>query len=854
MDRINASGPDFYAILGLTKGATKLDVESQFSKRTLECHRDREMNEPLKRRRYELSDIQNAYETLVDDGKRAIYDFQSSLRTGYLNDKNEQSAYARRQEFLSFALQLYDEMADLPANTSTNETPAPTSVALQPQLAEAEKRSDSIEDEIKERNDVREKLRGVGQNNSPDLKLKTEAKRARKEILHAVPVEQLNLEVMNPKCTDVYVDIVAVHGLGAIPDITWKERISGINWLSHETMLPSATPQARILRFGYDSLWMGKTPIRTSLSTIAYKLLLSLSMNRVENLQRPLIFIGHCFGGLVIQRALNLAKMQHNAYPGVFDSSVGIVFLGTPHRGTKSFTRNSALFAAIAASSDLSQKFETTVLNSLASEDGGLLDVTDDFVNLCAGPGPNITCFYEQRPSKLGKIVGRDDIDEFIVDQNSATLDGHHKYGLELDHFSLNKFDRPNNPNYLQVRAEIRRFYDAAVKRVAHLSTETRSGNPNALSSKLNLRHKASQLLEISMTPIRRFGSPDLRHSSHLDSNTRSMPLTMGAQREMVLARDKEEDIKKNAMKELRDEQAEKQRISFDINTQAQRLEEKRSAERHYLERLKKNVAKYGIQNPTEILASFPLPDDTVLSMQQIKDKEKWHKNLIRGELNAAGLDGGQIDEVLNDTGETMVIDSIETTFTRVDKKWISTRTLDKYNIPWQVDEEESSAIIIKRWVPDYERDFLWDHSQAVRDSRGRRPYREHHRRPQTSTDAQTTNGIRPIEQIELFTRMMGAFNDVRRGRDKGNSNDSNRLMIGKLIDVTQVTFSNETLAGDDGQHTPQNLFSHLILHVGQHHFYPLTDAQQAANPYTPPQTKMKWIDEEGILAHLVIH
>lgn len=85
---------------------------------------------------------------------------------------------------------------------------------------------------------------------------------------------------MNPDLEDPLVDFVAVHGLGAIPDITWKEKKSGTVWLSDKSMLPAAIPRARILRFGYDSLWMGDTPIRTTLSTIAIKLLLCLSVAR----------------------------------------------------------------------------------------------------------------------------------------------------------------------------------------------------------------------------------------------------------------------------------------------------------------------------------------------------------------------------------------------------------------------------------------------------------------------------------------------------------------------------------------------------------------------------------------------
>jgi hypothetical protein len=37
-------------------------------------------------------------------------------------------------------------------------------------------------------------------------------------------------------------------------------------------------------------------------------------------------------------------------------------------------------------------------------------------------------------------------------------------------------------------------------------------------------------------------------------------------------------------------------------------------------------------------------------------------------------------------------------------------------------------VLIIKRWVPDYERNFLWDHSQAIRESRGRQRSRDSRR------------------------------------------------------------------------------------------------------------------------------
>ncbi|KAF2111135.1 hypothetical protein BDV96DRAFT_499788 [Lophiotrema nucula] len=690
------------------------------------------------------------------------------------SSKEREEAIARdieRKEFVAFALKLFDERQ---VEEQKNGNPAPKNTEKQrrspPIEMEATLGALSIEQEINERNRIFEKLKAGGRSQAAATSTSNSEKRAKKETLYAVPIEQLNFQVMNSQQTNARVDIVAVHGLGAIPNITWKERTSGIDWLSHDEMLPNAAPEARILRFGYDSLWMGKTPIRTSLSTIAYKLLLSLSMIRVEDLHRPLIFVGHCFGGLVIQRALNIAKMRQSRYPGVFDSSVGIVFLGTPHRGTKSFTHESALLAAIAASSDLSQNLETGILDTMTSESGALLDVADDFITLCTDGGPMLSCFYEQRSSKLGKVVGRNDIDEFIVDHTSATFDGHPRYGLEVDHFSLNKFNGPHNPNYVQVRTEIARFYQAALKKLEKVSdvASMRSSinvTPSTIASTStdNLR-PAQNSARLSRRPA----SPDLRRPGSRSTRPSSMHGRTGSHsRSGSAAGEDEDELRKAAIKELQEEEAKKQRHILEEENQKRILEEKHAAEQQYLERLKKNMVKYGIENPDEILAAYPLPNDKDLTQQEIKDKDKWYKNVLKGELSAAGLEGGQIDEILNDTGDMMVIDDVETTFTRMAKKWISTRTLDRYKIPWQDDEADKSSTIIKRWVPDYERDFLWDHSQAVRESRGRKSHRDHDRTTKEFKRTQETLHPPAVHEKDWFARMMDTFRDTQKKDDR---------------------------------------------------------------------------------------
>ena len=103
---------------------------------------------------------------------------------------------------------------------------------------------------------------------------------------------------------------MAIHGKGANPVYTWgvlrspeldvKRQANWINWLEDKEMLPLEFPAARILRYGYPSDWFGEHAVKTRAATIAESLLDELNDIRTDNTNRPLIFIAHSFGGLVL--------------------------------------------------------------------------------------------------------------------------------------------------------------------------------------------------------------------------------------------------------------------------------------------------------------------------------------------------------------------------------------------------------------------------------------------------------------------------------------------------------------------------------------------------------------------------
>ncbi|KAF1928480.1 uncharacterized protein M421DRAFT_62386, partial [Didymella exigua CBS 183.55] len=148
------------------------------------------------------------------------------------------------------------------------------------------------------------------------------------------------------------IDIVAIHGLGAHPDESWcanagtRESPQWVNWLNEENMLPALAPNARIMRYGYESQWFGKEIMQQSVSTVAERLLEALHRMRKDVWFRPLLFIAHCFGGLVVLKTLFKAQQFQEKWCGVFKSTTGLIFFGTPFRGAEGMNQMEMLEAA----------------------------------------------------------------------------------------------------------------------------------------------------------------------------------------------------------------------------------------------------------------------------------------------------------------------------------------------------------------------------------------------------------------------------------------------------------------------------------------------------------------------------
>ncbi|KAL9071941.1 MAG: hypothetical protein Q9161_003873 [Pseudevernia consocians] len=128
-------------------------------------------------------------------------------------------------------------------------------------------------------------------------------------------------------------------------------------------------------------------------------------------------------------------------------STVGIVFLGTPHRGTPA-----ARWGEIVVKSTKALGFgsENSILKDLGASSESLIDLLYNFGLWANRASVTLVCFFEQHPTDYGKRFHMK-WKELVVDETSACIDGYRKVPLPTDHLKINKFSGPDDPSYLAV-------------------------------------------------------------------------------------------------------------------------------------------------------------------------------------------------------------------------------------------------------------------------------------------------------------------------------------------------------------------------------------------------------------------
>ncbi|OSS44355.1 hypothetical protein B5807_10962 [Epicoccum nigrum] len=239
------------------------------------------------------------------------------------------------------------------------------------------------------------------------------------------------------------IDIVFVHGLGSNPDTTWGPRDN--NWVSN--FLPQDIPAAlhteiRIFFYNYDSYWK-RDAVKTRLWRLGRGLLDGMCSQircTEEEQTRSLVFVGHSYGGLVIKRAFILAS-QDKTHAHVAEHTRGVVFLGTPHRGSSFST-----WGGLAARALQPLGSNLSLLQEVEYDALPLLELHEEFESV-RSEKTRVVNFFEQRKTWLLKVWFLQ-WEEFCVREQSATYSGVENIGLPVDHYGLNKFQSKDNDSY----------------------------------------------------------------------------------------------------------------------------------------------------------------------------------------------------------------------------------------------------------------------------------------------------------------------------------------------------------------------------------------------------------------------
>jgi len=218
--------------------------------------------------------------------------------------------------------------------------------------------------------------------------------------------------------TEPDVDIIAIHGLDAHSPETWtwkdkensdKNRKPPVNWLVDADMLPSKVGRARIFTCDWPGdMYQPLDTVETKIDELARRLLVHLA-NRppatasdANPNERPVLFIASCLGGIILAKALVMAKDEQ---PRLIAAVGGVVFLATPFGGTSFKDVSAWVVPLMRGLGRVKRQRLTPRIENVGDTTFDLAEIVSKFTGLCKKFTFPISCCYELRDTDLAKKV-----------------------------------------------------------------------------------------------------------------------------------------------------------------------------------------------------------------------------------------------------------------------------------------------------------------------------------------------------------------------------------------------------------------------------------------------------------------
>jgi WD40 repeat protein len=209
-----------------------------------------------------------------------------------------------------------------------------------------------------------------------------------------------------------FADVVFVHGLDGDPTETWRNKETGFFW---PAVLSEQNPGVCVWSLGYpcaSSRWIGQP------MPLADRAMNALALLEVRlEARRPLVFITHSMGGLLVKQLLRHAiEFGSQEWRSIAERTKGVVFLSTPNSGS-----------SLATFIQYLHFFRPTVaINDLSDADARLRELNIWFRNSVGKLALDVVVFYEKHKVGPALVVDDASADPGIVGVMPIPVDANH--------------------------------------------------------------------------------------------------------------------------------------------------------------------------------------------------------------------------------------------------------------------------------------------------------------------------------------------------------------------------------------------------------------------------------------------
>ncbi|KAL9584441.1 MAG: hypothetical protein Q9203_004661, partial [Teloschistes exilis] len=174
-----------------------------------------------------------------------------------------------------------------------------------------------------------------------------------------------------------------------------------------------------------------------------------------EHYKRPIIFVVHSLGGIIIKAALNRSSATEGTrLKEIAPAICGVCFLGMPHRGSKSASLGRVAYQISLAAT---RRPNTRLLQGLERNSETLEQVGDAFAQTMLKSGPSLHIYSFREEKETRKYVM---FNTMVVVSDSAKIgDAREKVGtIPANYSKMTKFESSDDVGFKRISAQLRRW------------------------------------------------------------------------------------------------------------------------------------------------------------------------------------------------------------------------------------------------------------------------------------------------------------------------------------------------------------------------------------------------------------